>query len=259
MVMWAHPRSMSTAMERMMRERGDCDCLHEPFMYYYYVNQAPKEMPFFKVDPDHPVTFRDILDLFEQRAKDRPVFVKDMAYYIVPEIFSHPELAGGINHIFLIRNLRRSIVSYFELDQGISSEEIGVNAQWALYQWVRKISGKSPLVLSAEHVQSSPASAAEQLCRYLGLPTREDALEWNRGEIPGDWEQVSTWHEKTSRTSGIQKDKKSEASVLQHFQSLAFAHTQLTEFLADHTAAYESLKAISDDQWQTHLARSASK
>ena len=33
--MWSHPRSMSTAIERIMRERGDLDCAHEPFMYDY--------------------------------------------------------------------------------------------------------------------------------------------------------------------------------------------------------------------------------
>ena len=33
--LWSHPRSMSTAFERIMRSRGDLDCLHEPFMYDY--------------------------------------------------------------------------------------------------------------------------------------------------------------------------------------------------------------------------------
>jgi len=37
--LWSHPRSMSTAMERVMRERGDLDCAHEPFMYDYYVHR----------------------------------------------------------------------------------------------------------------------------------------------------------------------------------------------------------------------------
>ncbi|MDH3659971.1 MAG: hypothetical protein OEU92_08075 [Alphaproteobacteria bacterium] len=35
--LWCHPRSMSTAIERIMRERGDCRCFHEPFLYDYYV------------------------------------------------------------------------------------------------------------------------------------------------------------------------------------------------------------------------------
>jgi hypothetical protein len=33
--LWSHPRSMSTAIERVMRERGDLDCAHEPFLYDY--------------------------------------------------------------------------------------------------------------------------------------------------------------------------------------------------------------------------------
>lgn len=32
----AQPRSMSTAIERIMRERGDCDCQHEAFLHYCY-------------------------------------------------------------------------------------------------------------------------------------------------------------------------------------------------------------------------------
>ena len=43
--LWVHPRSMSTAIERIMRERGDLDCLHEPFMYYYYVGLGKRELP----------------------------------------------------------------------------------------------------------------------------------------------------------------------------------------------------------------------
>ena len=41
--LWSHPRSMSTATERIMRERGDFDCLHEPFMYHYYIGEKPEE------------------------------------------------------------------------------------------------------------------------------------------------------------------------------------------------------------------------
>ena len=31
---WAHPRPMSTAIELVLRERGDLDCLHEPLLHY---------------------------------------------------------------------------------------------------------------------------------------------------------------------------------------------------------------------------------
>jgi hypothetical protein len=41
--LWAHPRSMSTAIERVMREGGDLDCLHEPFLRYYYLERVNLE------------------------------------------------------------------------------------------------------------------------------------------------------------------------------------------------------------------------
>ena len=66
--LWSHPRSMSTATERIMRERGDCQCFHEPFMYYYYVHCGERQFPHFDVDPDQlqpHVPFE--LDLFENR------------------------------------------------------------------------------------------------------------------------------------------------------------------------------------------------
>jgi len=34
-ILWAHPRPMSTAIESVMRKRGDLDCLHEPFLPFY--------------------------------------------------------------------------------------------------------------------------------------------------------------------------------------------------------------------------------
>jgi hypothetical protein len=43
--LWAHPGSMSTAIERVTRERGDLGCLHEPFMRYYYPERVNKPLP----------------------------------------------------------------------------------------------------------------------------------------------------------------------------------------------------------------------
>nr|WP_293108444.1 hypothetical protein [Okeania sp. SIO2F4] len=36
-VLWAHPRSLSTVFERIMMERGDFKIFHEPFAYVYYI------------------------------------------------------------------------------------------------------------------------------------------------------------------------------------------------------------------------------
>ncbi len=38
--LWAAPRSVSTAFERMMMERGDHAVVHEPFSAHYYLSSA---------------------------------------------------------------------------------------------------------------------------------------------------------------------------------------------------------------------------
>lgn len=39
--LWAIPRSTSTAFEWMMRQRGDMNCLHEPFGEAWYQGENP--------------------------------------------------------------------------------------------------------------------------------------------------------------------------------------------------------------------------
>jgi hypothetical protein len=81
--LWSHPRSMSTAFERIMRARGDLECLHEPFMYDYYINRSTRQLPNFDAIEDHPRSYDAIRDMILEKAERGPVFFKDMSY-------SHP-------------------------------------------------------------------------------------------------------------------------------------------------------------------------
>src|SRR3546814_286857 len=128
--LWSHPRSMSTATERIMRERGDLACFHEPFMYYYYVHRGIRRFPHHEIDAAYPTAFDAIWRMLYDAAVTRPVFFKDMAYYVMPEILSHPALGRAIRHVFLIRDPRRSIVSYHRIDPELRLDEIGLEAEW---------------------------------------------------------------------------------------------------------------------------------
>jgi hypothetical protein len=75
--LWSHPRSVSSAMERIMLERGDMTTLHEPFIYLYYVHDRKKTLDYFDPDPDHPTSYHDIREMVLAAAEQGPVFVKD--------------------------------------------------------------------------------------------------------------------------------------------------------------------------------------
>ena len=241
--LWSHPRSMSTATERVMRERGDLWCAHEPFMYDYYVHRRVARMPHFEVQPDHPVRYEDIRDMLVARAEDEPVFFKDMAYYVMPRILSDPEFVQRLTHVFLIRSPVASILSYYKLDPGVTAEEVGVEAQWQLYEALSGM-GADPVVIEAEAVQSDAHGVMSALWQRIGLPFRAEAFEWQEA-VPEDWEQVGNWHGQASNSTGIRPiDSGETARKEREFEVLRQSVPQLGAFLEQHESCYRRLKAV---------------
>ena len=240
--LWSHPRSMSTATERVMRERGDLWCAHEPFMYDYYVHRQVARMPHFDVQDDHPVTYEAIRKMLLARAEQGPVFFKDMAYYVVPRILSDPEFIDRLSHVFLIRNPVASILSYYRLDAEVTLEEIGLEAQWRLFEGLRD-RGAAPVVIEAEAVQADTVGLMSALWARIGLPFCQEAFEW-QSEVPKDWEQVGDWHGSVSASAGIRPVDEGEAARKQKaFDACAQDAPQLKDFLAHHLPYYRKLQA----------------
>ena len=81
-VLWATPRSTSTAFEWMMRQRGDLSCFHEPFGMAWYQGpeaRAPRPPPPDRYRPE--ATFARIWQDILKAAETRPVFIKDMPHH----------------------------------------------------------------------------------------------------------------------------------------------------------------------------------
>ncbi len=240
--LWSHPRSMSTAMERMMRERGDLWCAHEPFMYDYYVGRGVRRMPAFEVQPDHPVDYADIRDMLLARAAAGPVFFKDMAYYVVPRILDDPAFLGRLTHAFLIRDPVAAILSYHKLDPQVTCEEIGLEAEWQLYQAVGAL-GRTPPVIEAEAVRADPRGTMRAFWAAVGLEWCGAAFDWQ--EVPQDWAQVAGWHGSVAASDGIRPADPDEARRKRAlFADRVNAAPHLRAYLAHHAPFYERLRAV---------------
>lgn len=245
-ILWAHPRSMSTAIERVMRERGDFDCLHEPFLHYYYVERTAKGLPHFDSEHDHPTSYAATRDLILQHAESAPVFAKDMSYYVVPEILDDREFCQRVRHCFLIRNPLRSILSYYRLDAQVSLAEIGIEAQWRHFDGLRDLGIDNSLVIEAEAIQADSASAIGLFWQALGLDYRAQALSWEQGEIPPDWQYVQGWHGSVGASSGIRRDStENKQAKRAEFDRLCQTVPRLEEYLQHHLPYYERLRAFS--------------
>lgn len=241
--LWSHPRSMSTAFERIMRSRGDMDCLHEPFMYDYYVNRAKRTMPHFDARADHPRTYTAIRDMILARAEAAPVFFKDMSYYVVPHIFDDPAFLDRVTSSFLVRDLKAAIVSYARLDPDLTLEEIGIEAQWQHFSRLLSRSGRPPAVVRSESVQADPQGQMRRYFAAVGLPDRPQALDWNE-PAPQDWQQVSGWHQEVMSSTSIrplsaEQERETQAS----FDTLVAERPHFQRYCDHHAAFYARLLA----------------
>ena len=196
-----------------MLERGDMATLHEPFLYLYYVHEGRKRLPRFDVDPRRPTSYEDIRSMILETARTRPVFVKDMCYYVHDRIPHDADFIRRMTSTFLIRDPAHSIPSYFRLDPGVTLEEIGYEAQYRCFERIGEITGQAPVVVDAEDLAADPAGTLRAYCRALGLRFMPDALEWNGG-LPVGWQDVSGWHADLAESTGIAEPRPSNGPGL---------------------------------------------
>ena len=242
--LWSHPRSMSTATERIMRERGDLTCFHEPFMYDYYVHRSVKQMPHFAIEAGRPTSLAAIRAMVVAAAALRPVFFKDMSYYVIEALDGERAFFAALIDVFLIRDPRRALMSYFRLDPDFTCEEAGLEAQWRHFQWLRAASGKTPPVIEAEVIAADPRQVMGRLWQAIGLDPVDGAFSWQVDNVPDDWSQVAGWHGTALSSAGIRPPPdESDAEVDARFAALAAEHPRLKDVLDHHRPFYERLKA----------------
>jgi len=238
---------MSTTMERVMRERGDLHCLHEPFMHDYYLNperlRPTRDMPFFIPQQAHPIEVDSIVAMILKHAESTPVFFKDMSYYLTPYLESHQTFFKRINHTFLIRNPKASIASYYAMDNAVTCEEIGYEALWLQLETLTQL-GIEPIVLEAEAIQIDTQSVISNWWQRLGLSHVSDAFSWD-STVPDEWKQVQPWHRSTLASTSIrQRSNKDENAEQSRFDTAAIEAPHLQEYLEYHEPFYLRLREL---------------
>lgn len=221
-----------------MRERGDLDVLHEPFMYHHYLTRSDRLFSDFEPEPGHPTKYPDIRQMILERSRAGPVFFKDMAYYVDADLPNDPDFARAMTHAFLVRDPTESILSYHRREPGFSREELGVTAQLNLYDWLVG-QGYQPLVLTADQLRTSPELTLTRYWSHIGLAFISHAFSW-QPDVPKAWQSVVAWHAKAVTSGRIEApdDRRDSRSAL---EALGAPYTDYDRY---HRPAYEKLSQI---------------
>ena len=202
--LWAVPRSTSTAFEWMMRQRGDLDCLHEPFGEAWYQGADPLWPRFTPGDRTTPgLTIDTVWDDIRARAKTGPVFLKDFPHYI--NHFWTPEFLSHFTHAFLIRDPAKTITSIHDKWPDFDELEVGFPEQRALFDLLTALNGTPPPVIDSDDLLEQPEAMTAAFCDAVGIPFIADALSWEPGADTGaySWWDGGSFHANLRASTGL--------------------------------------------------------
>jgi hypothetical protein len=196
--LWAVPRSVSTALERVFVEREDFKVFHEPFSASYYYSPERRSDRFAgteaKEEYGHEMILKRMLELEEE-----PVYFKDMAYHVAG--FMSREFISRFTNTFIIREPAPVIASLNRFWPDFTLEETGYEQQYRLFEFVVE-NGEDPAVVDAADLMADPEGMIRAYCEKLDVEFMPEALSWEPGEVPG-WEMWTQWHEEAQDSTGI--------------------------------------------------------
>ena len=207
--LWAIPRSTSTAFEWMMRQRGDLECLHEPFGEAWYQGEAPlwhRYQPGAVTTPG--LTLESVWDDIQARAEKGPVFLKDFPHYI-----SHmwtPEFLANFTHAFLIRDPAKTITSMHDKWPDFHEGEVGFPEQRALFDLLWVLNGSAPPVIDSDDLLDKPEEETQAFCEGVGIAYMPEALSWEPGGDPSEhsWWDGGSFHANLAQSTGLTRQKR---------------------------------------------------
>jgi len=191
--MWSGPRNLSTAMMYSFGNRGDLSVWDEPF-YAAYLAATGLDHPMRDAVLADGVT--DAAKVADQiRAGGGHQFLKLMSFHMLG---GFPlDWAEDFTHIHLLRHPARVIASYAAKREKPTRDDIGFDAQLALF---RRFPGP---VVSSFDIRQHPGAMLERLCASIDLPFDPAMLAWPKGPKPYDGIWAAHWYDAVHRSTGF--------------------------------------------------------
>jgi hypothetical protein len=202
--MWSGPRNISTAMMRAWENRDDCAVSDEP-LYAAYLAETGIDHPgrdevLAVGDSDWRSVTRDLLG---PAPGDKPVwYQKHMTHHLLPQMDRQWML--GLRNVLLIRDPAEVVASYVRSRATIAPEDIGLQQQGELFDWLCDQLGEAPAVIDAGDFLRAPEPHLRLLCARLGIAFTPRMLAWPAGPRDSDGVWAKYWYDVVWRSTGFE-------------------------------------------------------
>ena len=216
-ILWAAPRSLSTAFERSMMNLKNSKIIHEPYYYPFFFGPERQSKRYSLEVTNPEATYRWASELLQKEYDGMDlVFAKDIAYEIDKkfDIFLEDGFKN-FKHTFLIRNPNKTVLSLYRASTNpkitgwdyFDPAYVGFKELFEFFQFVRSHLDPSPVVVDADDLIDNPEGVMQSYCEALGLVYQENMTKWPPGPVPGfDYQSSScslAWYEVLFKSSGF--------------------------------------------------------
>jgi hypothetical protein len=206
--LWAVPRSLSTAFERVFVERDDLEVLHEPFSAAYYHGPDRLSDRYADEAPKPENSYESVMaEVFKPRQKR--LFMKDMPYQ-AKSVMSR-EFISRFANTFIIRDPKYVLSSLYKMWPDFTLEETGFEQIYWAFRYAEE-AGQDPVVVDAMTFSEDPVGILSVYCERVGVPFRPDALSWEPGEVE-KWKSWEGWHEAAQQSTGIKRAERRDPEL----------------------------------------------
>jgi len=216
--LWAVPRSLSTAFERVFVERDDLEVLHEPFSASYYYSEDRLSDRYADVEAKVEHNYENVLAEV-LRPRQKRVFLKDMAYQAKGVM--GPEFISNFVNTFIVRDPKYVLSSLYRMWPDFTLEETGYEELYWAFRYATE-AGEDPVVVDAMTFSENPVGILSAYCERVGIPFRLDSLSWEPGEVE-EWKDWEEWHEAAQRSTGIERAERRDPALPEDLQE-AYEH-----------------------------------
>ncbi|GAA0907533.1 sulfotransferase-like domain-containing protein [Virgisporangium aurantiacum] len=200
-VLWAAPRSVSTAFEKAFSRRPSTRIVHEPFTDCYYFSENARSRRYGR-QPDR-LGYGPAAAIDEIYGCAAPlVFVKDLAFQAEPYV--PDEFLAAATNTFIVRRPRVVLRSLRGLKPDFTEEEFGFEPLARLLRHVVEDLSQEPVVVEGDRFREAPEVQLRRYCERIGVDFDSRMLSWPDGRIrawaPHERESQAKWH-RTLETS----------------------------------------------------------
>lgn len=201
--MWSGPRNLSTAMMYSFGARADCAVWDEPF-YAPYLKATGLAHPLAEETmaalPTDPGKVGQLCGT-APKAGEPLYYQKHHTHHMLPA-FDLSWMAG-FRHVFLIRHPSRVIASYIQKRESPTLQDVGGDAQLALYERAQEAMGAPPLVVDSADIRAAPEPMLRRICAWLEIGFDPAMLSWPAGGRAEDGPWAAHWYGAVHRSTGF--------------------------------------------------------